>query len=156
VKTVSFRGRDALAVATRTRLLDAMLARQIGVKMLCRGRGLCATCHVYVSRNPQCLSSLTEREKLTLGLLTSAQPNSRLACQCEVMGEGVEIMLPRGIYIDSLSELETLIGRRTTAPLLHPVSGRILIEADKIITRSALRQLQDVDFAALNSMLDQE
>jgi MFS superfamily sulfate permease-like transporter len=48
------------------------LAKQVGVKMLCRGRGLCATCHVYVTKNAQHLTPPTERENLTLTLLTGA------------------------------------------------------------------------------------
>ncbi len=147
MKTVKFqRSQETVEVGTELRLLDALLAKQIGVKMLCEGRGLCATCHVYVIRNPHCLTPITDREELTLTLLTGAQSNSRLACQAHVIGEGVEIAFPEGLYVESFSELESLIGKRTAVPIRHPMDGRILIEANKIITRSAIMELNEVDF----------
>ncbi len=147
MKTIKFRSaQDSVAIATQQRLLDALLAKNLGVKMLCRGRGLCATCHVYVTKNPHCLTPQTEREKLTLMLLTGVQANSRLACQSRVLDEGVEVDLPRGLYVESFSELEQLIGKRTQLPVLHPVDGRVLIQENKIITRSAIMQLKDINF----------
>jgi len=147
MKTVKFRAtQDTVSIKTEDRLLDVLLANNVGVKMLCRGRGLCATCHVYVTRNPQFLTPNTDRENLTLTLLTGAQPNSRLACQARVIGEGVEVELPKGLYVESFSELESLIGKRTNVPILHPVNGMVLIQENKIITRSAIMQLKDVDF----------
>lgn len=147
MKTVKFRAtQDSVSIKTEARLLDVLLAKQIGVKMLCRGRGLCATCHVYVTKNPQFLTPQTDRENLTLTLLTGAQPNSRLACQSRVIGEGVEVELPKGLYVESFSELEALVGKRTNVPILHPINGMVLIQENKIITRTAIMQLKDVDF----------
>ncbi|OUD12540.1 2Fe-2S iron-sulfur cluster-binding protein [Thioflexithrix psekupsensis] len=147
MKSVRFRStKDAIDIQTELSVLDALLAKRIGVKMLCKGRGLCATCHVYVTQNPHCLTPQTDREKLTLSLLTGAQPNSRLACQSQVIGEGVEIALPEGLYVESFSDLESLIGKRTAVPILHPVDGRVLIQPNKIITRSAIMELKQVDF----------
>lgn len=147
MKSVIFHGHQgSVQVQTELRLLDAMLAREVGVMMLCEGQGLCATCHVYVTRNPHCLTPVTEREKQTLGLLTGAQPNSRLACQAQVIGEDVEVQLPEGLYVESLTDLESLIGKRAERPILHPLDGRVLIQANKIITRSAIRELEGVDF----------
>ncbi len=147
MKSIHFRQtQNEVAVRTQDRLLDALLMNKVEVMMLCGGRGLCATCHVYVTRNPHCLTPMTEREKKTLSLLTSAQPNSRLACQAHVVGEDIEVALPDGLYIESFSDLESLIGKRTKVPILHPVDGRTLIQADKIITRSAIMELKDVDF----------
>jgi uncharacterized 2Fe-2S/4Fe-4S cluster protein (DUF4445 family) len=122
------------------------LARQVPVKMYCGGRGLCATCHVYVVAHPEGITPMTDRERLTLSLLTGAQANSRLACQSQVIGEGVEVALPKGLYIESLSDLEKLIGQRASAPILHPVTGAVLVEANKLIMRSVIMELKDVDF----------
>lgn len=147
MKKVQFRSDiDTVAVKTEARLLDALLARQVKVKMLCGGRGLCATCHVYVTKNAQCLTPQTEREKLTLAVLTGAQANSRLACQSKVIGEGVEVAFPEGLYIESFAELESLVGQRTTLPIRHPVTGEILIQAHKLIVRSLIMQLKNVEF----------
>lgn len=132
-------------INTEERLLDALLVRNVDVKMLCKGRGLCATCHVYVTKNAHCLTPMTAREKLTLSILTGAQANSRLACQAHVLGDGVEVDLPKGLYIESFSDIEKLIGKRTPSPILHPVSGKVLIQENRIITRSAISELRDVD-----------
>jgi ferredoxin len=135
-----------VAIATNTRVLDTLLAQQCPVMMACGGQGICATCHVYVTGGPDSLTPMGDREKRTLALITGAQPNSRLSCQCRVLGEGVEILLPEGLYVQSFNDLEALIGKRTKVPILHPKDGRILIQKDKIITRTYIMQLQDVDF----------
>lgn len=137
---------EPVVLQPEQRLLDALLARKVGVKMLCGGRGLCATCHVYVTRNGHQLSPQTEREKKTLNLIKSLQPNSRLACQSRVLGDEVEIELPQGLYIGSYAELESFIGKRAPVPILHPVTGLVLIQENKIITRTVLMQLKGVDF----------
>lgn len=135
-----------VAVATNTRVLDTLLAQQCPVMMACGGQGICATCHVYVTGGQDSITPMTDRERKTLALITGAQPNSRLSCQCRVLGEGVEILLPEGLYVQSFNDLESLIGKRTKVPILHPKDGRILIQKDKIITRTYIMQLQDVDF----------
>jgi ferredoxin len=146
MKTVAFRGAgQAAEIETQQRLLDALLARQVPVKMLCRGRGLCATCHVHVESGADSLTPITRQEKLTLSVLTGARSNSRLACQAKVLSEGVEISLPKGLYAESFSDIEKLIGKRTTTPILHPINGRVLIQAGKIITRSAIADLSTID-----------
>jgi len=133
-------------IHTQERLLDALLSKKVTVKMLCGGRGLCATCHVHVLAGNDALTPRSEREKLTLAVLTGAQQNSRLACQAKVIGEGVQVELPRGLYIESFGQLEALIGKRAIQPVLHPVNGRVLIQDGKIITRSIVNDLKLVDF----------
>jgi len=97
MKSVTFSADNKQAIIqTQERLLDALLVRDIEVKMLCKGQGMCATCHVYVTKNPHSLTPMTDREKLTLSVLTGAQPNSRLACQAHALGDGVEVSLPNG------------------------------------------------------------
>lgn len=141
---------DPVDVQTSSRLLEALLAREVPVKMYCGGRGLCATCHVYVVAHPEALTPQTQREQLRLPLLTGARPNSRLACQCHVIGDGVKVELPAGLYVESLSDLESLVGKRTSVPILHPITGAVLAEAQKIILRTQIMQLKDVDFSIDN------
>jgi ferredoxin len=151
MKTVAFSNAVKPAqIETQQRLLDALLAREVQVKMLCRGRGLCATCHVYVEAGADSLTPITRQEKLTLSVLTGARSNSRLACQAKVLNEGVEISLPQGLYAESFSDIEKLIGKRSTAPILHPINGRVLIQAGKIITRSAISDLSTLDVDVSN------
>lgn len=135
-----------VAVVTHTRLLDTLLAEHCSVMMACGGQGICATCHVHVKRGMDSLTPMDERERKTLALITGANAESRLSCQCKVMGEGVEVLLPEGIYAESFNDLESLVGKRTQTPILHPKDGRILIQKGKIITRTYIMQLQDTDF----------
>ncbi len=148
MKEVSFRADlDKVSLPTGTRLLDALIIKKVGVKMLCGGRGLCATCHVYITKNPQCLTPRTSQEKLGLKVLSAAQANSRLACQAKIVDGGVEITLPEGLYLESLSTLASLIGKRTSATILHPVTGEVLVQTNKIITRTAIMKAKDIDIA---------
>lgn len=139
-------GLDTVHIQPESRLIDALLARKVDVKQLCNGRGICATCHVYVTKNPESLSPPTARETLTLSVLTGARANSRLSCQARVIGDDVEVAFPEGLYIDSFESLEKLIGQRTKVPILHPVTGDILVAADKIIIRSIVQQLEHLNF----------
>jgi ferredoxin len=139
-------GLSTVHVQPESHLIDALAARDIDLKRLCDGRGLCATCHVYITKNPQSLSPPTSRETLTLSVLTGARANSRLSCQARVIGDGVEVSLPEGLYIDSFESLEKLIGQRTKVPILHPVTGEVLVAANKIIIRSIVQKLEHLNF----------
>ena len=87
-------------------------------------------------------------------MLRDTRPNSRLACQAKVRGDGVRIGRPGGRFIESAAELEALVGRRAEESILHPADGRVLIEAGKIITRTRISQLRtvDVDVAELRAL----
>jgi hypothetical protein len=47
------------------------------------------------------------------------------------------------MYVNSLQDIEALIGRRAEQSLLHPITGAVLVEAGKLITRSMMRQLEE-------------
>lgn len=146
MKSVGLTGRqDPVLIDTRKRVLDVILAAQENVLMACGGKGLCATCHCYVDAGMDQLSPMNNRERMSLQMLSNVKPNSRLACQAKVLGEGVTISMPKGKYIESTSDLESLVGRRAEDAVLHPVDGRLLIEEGKIITRSRIRELSSVD-----------
>lgn len=133
-------------IQTEQRVLDALLAEKVDVLMACGGRGMCATCHVYVDGGADALTPMTAREKRTLGRVTGCAPNSRLACQAKVLREGVRVRLPEGLYVTSQRELEDLIGMRAERSILHPIDGRVLVARGKIITRSFIMQLSNIDF----------
>jgi len=137
----------AVAAEAGQRLLDVLERENVNVKKICGGRGLCATCHVYVSGDSNGLSAPTEREKLTLSILTGAQENSRLACQCKVQAEGLRLDFPDGLYVESFEDLESQVGKRTSSPILHPKTGQVLVEANKIIIRTQIMKLKDMDFS---------
>jgi len=131
------------AIKTNDNLLSALLENDLNVLQECGNRGMCATCHVYIKNGMESLSPINRREKRTLEVVTKAQPNSRLACQARVMGEGVVIELPAGMYVNAIEDIESLIGRRAEQDILHPLNGKVLVEAGKLITRSMISQLHD-------------
>jgi ferredoxin len=134
------------SVETNGSLLSILINKDLDVLKECGGRGMCATCHVYVSQGMESLSPMNRREQRTLEIITTCKPNSRLACQSRVLGNGVVVELPPGMYINSLQDIEALIGRRAEQDLLHPITGQVLVEAGKLITRSMLKQLEDTSF----------
>lgn len=131
------------SIATNSNLLSVLIHKELDVLKECGGRGMCATCHVYIKEGMQALSPINRREQRTLEVITSCTANSRLACQARVLGNGVVIELPAGMYINSLQDIEALIGRRAEQDLLHPLTGQVLVEAGKLITRSMLKRIED-------------
>ena len=66
------------------------------------------------------------------------------------MGNGVVVELPPGMYVNSIKDIESLIGRRAEQDLLHPLTGKVLVEQGKLITRSMMRQIDDSKDLSLN------
>lgn len=133
-------------VETNGNLLSILIDKELDVLKECGGRGMCATCHVYIKQGMDFLSAMSRREQRTLEIITSCKPNSRLACQSRVLQDGVVVELPPGMYVKSLQDIEALIGRRAQTDMLHPVTGEVLVESGKLITRSTLKQLENTDF----------
>ena len=131
------------SIKTNDNLLSGLLSNEINVLKECGGRGMCSTCHIYIKEGMESISPLNRREQRTLGTITSCNMNSRLACQARVIGEGVVVELPSGMYVSDLDDIEALIGRRAEQDILHPLDGRILVEQGKLITRSMINQLKD-------------
>lgn len=136
---------DPVDIRTNQRLLDALTMSGTKLLMACGGKGLCATCHVYVATGAERLSPRTPREQMSLRMLSDQRPSSRLACQAKVQGEGVTVTLPRGRYLTASKDLTVLVGRRAEERILHPIDGRVLIETGKIITRSRIQELGQID-----------
>jgi ferredoxin len=131
------------SVETNSNLLSVLIDQDLDVLKECGGRGMCATCHIYVKDGMEALSQVNRREQRTLEVITSCQPNSRLACQARVLADGVVVELPPGMYINSIQDIEALIGRRAEQNLLHPVTGQVLVEQGKLITRSMMKQIEN-------------
>jgi ferredoxin len=126
-------------VDSSTNLLDTLLKNDVPIRSVCRGRGICATCQVSVKSCPNSLTPKTPQEVKTLALIENANEHTRLACQCRVVGEGVVLELPAGLFVENLNELLDLIGEEAVADYRHPINGSLLIPKDKIITRSLLQ-----------------
>jgi len=127
-----------------TKLLSILLNNQVPVLKACGGQGRCATCHVFVEAGMDCLTPPTDQELMTLSMMKIEQPNARLACQCKVLEQGVEITMPKGKYLGSEAELESLVGKRAQQSLIHPSTGEILVAEGKLILRTALEKMQAV------------
>jgi ferredoxin len=125
-----------LDVTTGTALVKGLLARDLKIDMACGGKGLCATCHIYVRQGRENLSPKTAREERTLALVTTADCDSRLACQARVEDNGAVIEVPAGLYVQNIDDIGDLIGATANYDYLHPITGRVLIPKGKIITRT--------------------
>jgi ferredoxin len=133
---------EETSVQTNDNLLSLLLDKELKVLQECGGRGICATCHIYIKDGMEQLSPMSRREQRTLEVITTCKMNSRLACQARVVGDGVVVDLPAGMYISEVEDIETLIGQRATQDILHPLYGTVLVESGKLITRSMISQLQ--------------
>ncbi|MEM6369278.1 MAG: protein kinase [Myxococcota bacterium] len=134
-----------LDVGPESRLLDALQSHGSRMLAACGGNGLCATCHVRLSGPATSVSPKTKREELTLATLAHVSSDSRLACQVVVFGPDVVVGLKEGEFIDKVLDIEPLVGKRTTRDILHPVTGGILVEKGRLITRTRLRQLEEAE-----------
>jgi ferredoxin len=134
---------EEMAVLTNSNILSALLSKELNVLKECGGRGMCATCHVFIKEGMEGLSGMSRREQRTLEVITTAKTNSRLACQAHILGEGVVVELPSGMYINAIDNVESLIGRRAEQNLLHPITGQVVVEEGKLITRSIINQLNE-------------
>jgi ferredoxin len=128
-----------------TRLLSTLLNNQAKVLKACGGQGRCATCHIFVQNGMDCLTPPTDREIMTLNLMRIEKSNARLSCQCKILESGLEIEVPKGKYVGSEAELESLVGKKAQQSLIHPITGEILVYEGKLILRSALQKMQEVD-----------
>lgn len=131
------------SVKTNDNLLSMLLKHELNVQWKCGGRGRCSTCHVYIREGVESLSPKSRRELKTLALISNCEENSRLACQARVLGEGVIVELPAGMYLSEIDDLDSLIGKRVQQPILHPINGTVLVEGGRVITRSLVCQLKE-------------
>lgn len=136
---------DSALVATGAPVLSALLAKDLKVLMSCGGKGICSTCHVRVCDGMDQLSPIGTKERRTLALVADATPESRLACQATVYGDGVTVTVPAGMYIERAEDLLGLLGTRAPENVLHPVNGAILIPKGKLITRTLLEQSRNLE-----------
>ncbi|MFN3359922.1 MAG: 2Fe-2S iron-sulfur cluster-binding protein [Pseudanabaenaceae cyanobacterium] len=128
-----------------TRLLSALLANHAKLLKACGGQGRCATCHVFINKGMENLTPPTDQELMTLSIMKITQENARLSCQCMILGSGISVTVPKGKYVGTEAELEALIGQRAEQALFHPITGEVLVDAGKLILRSALQKLQTVN-----------
>ena len=142
-----------IEVQKNENLLKILIEQEMNVIQACGAQGRCATCHVYIKAGMENLNPSNEQERLTLSFITTAQPNSRLACQTRILGDNVVVEVPSGMYVGSLGELKNLIGRRANQNIVHPLTGEVLVEEGKLILRSALEKMAKIDSTLDTSLL---
>jgi ferredoxin, 2Fe-2S len=69
-------------------LLELALEQGINIEHACGGVCACSTCHIYVEQGMDQLVEATEAEEDRVEEAPGLQRNSRLACQCEIVGDG--------------------------------------------------------------------
>ena len=123
-------------------LLSGLLSQRLNILQECERRGMCATCHVQVNKGGENLTPIQSREKRTLSMLPQCGSNSRLSCQARVLGGDIEVEVPEGMYLSAKDDIELLVGRRAQEDILHPLSGKVMVEEYKLITRTVAQELK--------------
>lgn len=146
MKSIRFEaGADEFHCRTDERLSETLLVDYLKLAMACKGQGLCATCHVVVIEGGDTgLTPMTEKESRALERLSQRSPGSRLACQARIIGD-IKVRVPKGIYIESTAQLESMLGKRATTNMLDPATGSILVAEGQIISRFVLKKLENVN-----------
>jgi ferredoxin len=126
---------------TNSTLLSVFKEHDISVKQICGGQGMCASCHLFVVCGSDALTPPTHREQMTLQFTKIDRPGARLACQTCVIDDGAVLEFPKGTVVESEQDLEKSIGQKATQTLIHPLTGEVLVEAGKLILRSAVEKM---------------
>jgi ferredoxin len=124
-------------------LLSVFKDNDILVNQICGGQGMCASCHFFVVDGLEFLSSPTPQEQMTLQFTKIDRPGARLACQTRALGDGIVIELPQGTFVESEQDLVMKIGKKADKTLIHPMTGEVLVEAGKLVLRSALEKMKE-------------
>ena len=77
-----------LELAVGQTILEAAAAQGLDLDHACGGVCACSTCHIYVEQGMDQLSEATEDEEDRVEEAPGLQRNSRLSCQCEIVGKG--------------------------------------------------------------------
>lgn len=77
-----------LMAAKGEHLLEVAIEHGINIEHSCGGVCACSTCHIYVEEGMDQLSEAEEEEEDRVEEAPGLQMNSRLACQCDITGDG--------------------------------------------------------------------
>ena len=147
--TIDIDGQKIQAEQNST-LLSVFRDNDILVNQICGGQGMCASCHFFVVGGLDAMTAPTKQEQMTLQYTKIDRPGARLACQTRAIGDGIMIELPNGTFVESERDLEQEIGKKAKKTLIHPMTGEVLVEAGKLVMRSALEKMKQASssFAA--------
>lgn len=74
-------------------ILDIAMENDIRLQHNCGGVCGCTTCHVYIKNGMENLSEMQENEEDRIDMADNLTLESRLACQCEILGD-VTVLIP--------------------------------------------------------------
>lgn len=123
-------------------LLSVFKEHDILVNQICGGQGMCSSCHFFVIDGSESLTPPTQQEQMTFQFIKIDRTGARLACQTRAIGDGIIIELPTGTFVESEQDLEQKIGTKADKTLIHPMTGEVLVEAGKLVLRSALEKMK--------------
>jgi ferredoxin len=126
-----------------TSMMSIFKEQGIVINQICGGQGMCASCHFFVVAGDAALSEPTKQEQMTLRYTKISRPGARLACQSCIVANGLVLELPQGTFVRSVQELELSIGKKATQTLIHPLTGEVLVEAGKLVLRSAIEKMNE-------------
>ena len=69
-------------------LLEVAVEDGINIEHSCGAVCACSTCHVYIEKGMELLCEATEAEEDRVEEAPGLQINSRLSCQCDIIGKG--------------------------------------------------------------------
>ncbi len=74
-------------------LLEVALKNNIELHHNCGGVCACSTCHLYVEKGDELLEELSDKEEDFIDRAVNPRINSRLGCQCLLLGRGGEVQV---------------------------------------------------------------
>lgn len=83
-----------LPVAEGESVLDICLQNGIDLQHNCGGVCGCSTCHIYVNKGMDTLQEISDKEEDFIDRAVNPRINSRLGCQCIIVGGDMEVTLP--------------------------------------------------------------
>jgi len=69
-------------------ILEVAMDNGINIEHACGGVCACSTCHIFIEQGMKELTEASEAEEDRVEEAPGLQRNSRLSCQCELVGKG--------------------------------------------------------------------
>ncbi len=83
-------------IAPGNSILEMLLTHDIELHHNCGGVCACSTCHIYINTGEDLVEEISDKEEDFIDRAVNPRLNSRLGCQCIILGEEgeIEITLP--------------------------------------------------------------
>jgi len=131
----------SLNVTQTEGLLKAFKRAKVDLVASCGGQGNCGTCAVKISERGAALTPMQADELSTLQNSRKDPTQYRLSCQTYVLEDGAVFQLNAKESRKLNQILERLKNRRAPHDITHPVTRKLLVKKDGIITQSILECL---------------